>query len=87
MTDLKTTRKQLHVVDKTPAISIDHDGFVRLGLTNDMNEGDKLMLAFFLSLKNEAWKKKMLAAMDKHFVGKTTQTSRVVRAFELIRGD
>ena len=63
MTDLRTTRKQLYVVDGTPAISIDKDGYVRCGLSEKMDDNDKLVLAICLSLKNKAWKKKMLAAV------------------------
>ena len=84
MTDLRTTRKQLYVVDGTPAISIDKDGYVRCGLSEKMDDNDKLVLAICLSLKNKAWKKKMLAAVDKHFVGKTTPTSRMVTVYNLI---
>ena len=84
MTDLRTTRKQLYVVDGTPAISIDKDGYVRCGLSEKMDDNDKLVLAICLSLKNKAWKKKMLAAVDKHFVGKTTATSRMVTVYSLI---
>lgn len=85
MTDLRTTRKQLYVVDGAPAISIDQDGYVRCGLSEKMEDNDKLVLAICLSLKNEAWKNKMLAAVDKHFIGKTTRTSRMVTAFGLIQ--
>lgn len=85
MTKIQETRKQLYVVEKTPAISIDADGYVRCGLSEAMGDNDKLILAIVLSLKNEAWKKKMLAAVDKHFVGKTTRTSRMVTAFNLIQ--
>jgi hypothetical protein len=85
MTKIQATRKQLYVVESTPAISIDADGYVRCGLSEKMEDNDKLVLAICLSLKNEAWKKKMLAAMDKHFVGKTTRTSRMVTAFSLIQ--
>lgn len=84
MTNIRETRKQLYVTDKTPALSIDPDGYVRCGLSEAMNENDKLVLALYLSLKNEEWKKKMLAAVDKHFVGKTTPVSRMVTASKLI---
>jgi hypothetical protein len=84
MTDLRTTRKQLYVIDGAPAISIDKDGYVRCGLSEKMEDNDKLVLAICLSLKNKAWKKKMLAAVDKHFVGKTTPTSRMVTVYNLI---
>ena len=86
MTSIAHTRKQLYVVDKTPAISIDEDGYVRCGLSEKMGDNDKLILAIVLSLKNEAWKKKLLAAMDKQFEGKTTPNSRMVTAFKLIQG-
>ena len=74
----------LKVIDGAPAISIDKDGYVRCGLSEKMEDNDKLVLAICLSLKNKAWKKKMLAAVDKHFVGKTTPTSRMATVYNLI---
>ena len=42
MTKIQATRKQLYVVESTPAISIDDDGYVRCGLSEKMEDnGDE----------------------------------------------
>ncbi len=84
MSDLRTTRKKLQVLDDTPALSIDEDGYVRCGLTEKMRENDKLILALCLCLKDESFKNKLLKQIDEQFVGKTTPTSRMVTAFDLV---
>lgn len=84
MSDLRTTRKKLQVLDNTPALSIDEDGYVRVGLTEKMRENDKLILALYLCLKDESFKNKLLTQIDEQFVGKTTPTSRMVTAFDLV---
>ena len=84
--EMKHVRKRLYVTDKAPALSIDSDGYVRCGLSGNMGDNDKLILAIVLSLKNEAWKNKMIAKVGDHMVGKTTETSRVITAFNMIGG-
>ena len=50
MTKIQATRKQLYVVESTPAISIDADGYVRCGLSEKMEDNDKLVIAICMSL-------------------------------------
>ena len=84
MTDLKTTRKQLYVVEGTPALSIDSDAYVRCGLSEKMDDNDKLILAVYLHLKDEGWRQRQLKKINKIFEGKTTPTSRMVTVYDLI---
>ena len=84
MPDLRTTRKKMQVLDDTPALTIDEDGYVRCGLTEKMRENDKLILALCLCLKDESFKNKLLEQIEQQFVGKTTMTSRIVTAFDLV---
>ena len=85
--EIKYVRKRLYVTDtKTPALSIDDDGYVRCGVTQEMRDNDMLVLALTLALKNEAWKKKMIERVRTELAGATTPTSRIYRVMELIKG-
>jgi hypothetical protein len=85
--EIKYVRKRLYVTDtKTPALSIDDDGYVRCGVTQEMRDNDMLVLALTLALRNEDWKKKMIERVRTELVGATTPTSRIYRVMELIKG-
>ena len=80
-------RKRLYVTDdKAPAMSIDGDGYVRCGLSAEMTESDMIMLGVVLSLKNKEWKAALLERVRDKMSGASTVTSKVTRAFELIKG-
>jgi hypothetical protein len=79
-------RKRLYVTDKTPALSVDEDGYVRCGLSSDMKDNDMLVLGLYMSLGNKEWKDALLRRVQKEFVGATTPTSRVTRAAALVLG-
>lgn len=81
---LEHVRKRLYVTTKCPALSMDKDGYVRLGLSSDMTEQDMLMLGLYLSLQNETWKDALLQRVRSKYVGATTPTSRIVRTAELM---
>lgn len=81
---LEHVRKRLYVTSKCPAMSMDDDGYVRLGISSDMTERDMLMLGLYLSLKNETWKDALLERVQSEFVGASTSTSRIVRTAELM---
>ena len=84
---LKYVRKRLYVTDdKAPAMSIDSDGYVRCGLSAKMTESDMIMLGIVLSLKNKEWKEALLERVKDKMSDVSTETSRVTRAFELIKG-
>jgi hypothetical protein len=80
-------RKRLYVTDdKAPAMSIDSDGYVRCGLSAKMTESDMIMLGIVLSLKNKEWKVALLERVKEKMSGASTETSKITRAFELIKG-
>ena len=79
-------RKRLYVTDdKAPAMSIDSDGYVRCGLSAEMTDSDLLVLGIVLSLKNKEWKKALLDRVKQKMSGATTTTSKVTRAFEILK--
>jgi len=84
--EIKYVRKRLYVTDgKAPAMSIDKDGYVRVGLSANMSDSDMIMLGLYLSLKNKDWKDALLERVKKKMEGATTQNSRIVRAFDLVK--
>ena len=83
-THLKYVRKKLYVTDKTPAIAIEDNLYVRAGLTHEMKDNDLLVLALVLALKNHEWRNQMIERAKSKMIGASTNTSRVTRALELI---
>lgn len=82
---IKYVRKRLYVTDdKTPALSIDDDGYVRCGLTVDMRENDKLVLGLVLALKNKQWKKDLIKRVEEKLEGASTPTSRMSRILDFL---
>ena len=57
---IKYVRKRLYVTDKAPALSVDFDGYVRCGLSQEMSESDMLVLGLVLSMQNADWKTKLI---------------------------
>ena len=83
---IKYVRKRLYVTDnKAPALSVDTDGYVRCGLSAEMTESDMVVLGLVLALKNQEWKKALVERVSEKMVGATTTTSRVTRAFEMLK--
>lgn len=85
-TPLKYVRKQLYVTDRTPALAIEDDLYVKAGLTKDMDDNDLLVLGLVLSLKNHEWRDKIIARAREKMIGATTPTSRISRAMEMLSG-
>tara|TARA_B100000768_G_scaffold52639_1_gene51168 strand:- start:23207 stop:23464 length:258 start_codon:yes stop_codon:yes gene_type:complete len=83
--DLKYVRKEMYVTEKTPAIAVDEDGYVRCGLTAKMNDNDLLVLGLVLALKNKDWKAKVIERVRTQMEGASTPMSAVTRAFDLIK--
>ena len=81
---IKYVRKRLYVTDKAPALSVDVDGYVRCGLSNDMTESDMLVLGLVMSMKNDEWKSKLIDRVKEKMEGASTPLSRVTRAFEML---
>ena len=81
---IKYVRKRLYVTDKTPALSIDEDGYVRCGISSDMKDNDMLVLGLYMSLGKKEWKDALLKRVQQEFVGATTPTSRLTRAAKLV---
>ena len=84
--EVKYVRKRLYVTDKAPALSVDFDGYVRCGLSNEMKDSDLLVLGLVLSMKNEEWKAKLIQRVRDKMEGARTPVSRVRRAFEILSG-
>ena len=83
---IKYVRKRLYVTDnKAPALSVDTDGYVRCGLSAEMTESDMVVLGLVLALKNQEWKKALVERVSEKMAGATTTTSRVTRAFEMLK--
>jgi len=83
--EIKYLRKRLYVTDKAPGITIDSEGYVRVGLSSNMSDSDMVILALTLALKNKDWKQAMLDRMKEKMAGATTPTSRIERAFDLLK--
>ena len=83
--EIKYLRKRLYVTDKAPGITIDSEGYVRVGLSSNMSDSDMIILALTLALKNKDWKQAMLERMKEKMAGATTPTSRIERAFDLLK--
>ena len=83
---IKYVRKRLYVTDKAPALSVDFDGYVRCGLSQEMSESDMLVLGLVLSMQNADWKTKLIERVKTKMLGANTPTSRVARAFEMLAG-
>lgn len=83
---IKYVRKRLYVTDKAPALSVDFDGYVRCGLSQEMSESDMLVLGLVLSMQNADWKTKLIERVKTKMLGANTPTSRVARAFEMLGG-
>ena len=83
--EIKHLRKRLYVNDKAPGLSVDSEGYVRVGLTADMTEQDMLVLGLVLSLRNKQWKEALLQRVREKFAGATTNTSKAARAFDLLK--
>lgn len=83
--EIKYLRKRLYVTDKAPGITIDSEGYVRVGLSSNMSDSDMVILALTLALKNKDWKQAMLERMKEKMAGATTPTSRIERAFDLLK--
>ena len=81
---IEYVRKRLYVTDKAPALSVDVDGYVRCGLSNDMTESDMLVLGLVMSMKNDEWKSKLIDRVKEKMEGASTPLSRVTRAFEML---
>jgi len=81
---IKYVRKRLYVTDKAPALSVDADGYVRCGLSNDMTESDMLVLGLVMSMKNDEWKSKLIDRVKEKMEGASTPLSRVKLAFEML---
>jgi len=81
---IKYVRKRLYVTDKAPALSVDVDGYVRCGLSNDMTESDMLVLGLVMSMKNDEWKSKLIDRVKEKMEGASTPLSRVKLAFEML---
>lgn len=83
---IKYVRKRLYVTDnKAPALSVDTDGYVRCGLSAEMTESDMVVLGLVLALKNQEWKKALVERVSEKMAGAKTTTSRVTRAFEMLK--
>lgn len=83
--EIKYLRKRLYVTDKAPGITIDSEGYVRVGLSSNMGDSDMVILALTLALKNKDWKQAMLERMKEKMAGATTPTSKIERAFDLLK--
>jgi len=83
--EIKYLRKRLYVTDKAPGITIDAEGYVRVGLSSNMSDSDMVILALTLALKNKDWKQAMLERMKEKMAGATTPTSKIERAFDLLK--
>jgi len=83
--EIKYLRKRLYVTDKAPGITIDSEGYVRVGLSSNMSDSDMVILALTLALKNKDWKQAMLERMKEKMAGATTPTSKIERAFDLLK--
>jgi hypothetical protein len=83
--EIKYLRKRLYVTDKAPGITIDSEGYVRVGLSSDMGDGDLIILAITLALKNKDWKQSMLKRVKEKMAGATTPTTKIERAFDLLK--
>jgi hypothetical protein len=83
--EIKYLRKRLYVTDKAPGITIDSEGYVRVGLSSKMSDSDMVILALTLALKNKDWKQAMLERMKEKMAGATTPTSKIERAFDLLK--
>ena len=81
---IEYVRKRLYVTDKAPALSVDVDGYVRCGLSNDMTESDMLVLGLVMSMKNDEWKSKLIDRVKEKMEGASTPLSRVKLAFEML---
>ena len=81
---IEYVRKRLYVTDKAPALSVDVDGYVRCGLSNDMTESDMLVLGLVLALRNADWKAKLIDRVKEKMEGASTPLSRVKLAFEML---
>ena len=81
---IKYVRKRLYVTDKAPALSVDFDGYVRCGLSQEMSESDMLVLGLVMSMKNDDWKAKLIDRVKEKMEGASTPLSRVTRAFEML---
>ena len=46
--EIKYLRKRLYVTDKAPGITIDSEGYVRVGLSSNMGDSDLIILALTL---------------------------------------
>jgi len=82
--EIKYVRKRLYVTDKAPALSVDFDGYVRCGLSQEMSDSDMLVLGLVMSMKNADWKEKLIDRVRTKMAGASTSTSRITRAFEMI---
>lgn len=82
--EIKYVRKRLYVTDKAPALSVDFDGYVRCGLSQEMSESDMLVLGLVMSMKNADWKEKLIDRVRTKMAGASTPTSRITRAFKMI---
>ena len=83
--EIKYLRKRLYVTDKAPGITMDSEGYVRVGLSSNMGDSDMVILALTLALKNKDWKQAMLERMKEKMAGATTPTSRIERAIDLLK--
>ena len=81
---IKYVRKRLYVTDKAPALSVDFDGYVRCGLSQEMSESDMLVLGLVMSMKNDDWKAKLIDRVKEKMEGASTPLSRVKLAFEML---
>ncbi len=76
-------RKRVHVTSDTPVLAVSDDGYVQIAIRGEMEFNDMLVLGMSLCLRDDTWKKKLLARVRKEFEGKDDVWKKVERVMEL----
>jgi hypothetical protein len=83
--EVKYLRKRLYVTDKAPGLTVDQEGYVRVGLSGEMKENDLVVLGLTLALKNKSWKAALIERVRGEMIGLDTTASKISKAFSLLK--